>query len=270
MCQVVRFFLFLFHVLVFLGSSISILVPDCRAVPYSIEDELANDFSDFVPSSDDEDVYEDEAFLYFDKNFGVSLGTGIDAWTGVMGKYFKLATPTFDFRLLSFSDRSATEFGTSFSTHHGSIPIYGASTLKVFKVFIDWKYYFRGDLKHLPVTGAVNAISPNPFFTVGLSYFDLSFEFLSLGQVAQNRLTEWRAPIVGRLPVPIVPTLALGLDFALNPRVSSLVLEGRWLPLGSLLDLVTGEAAQPFLDEVFQEKRFGDVLSANASILFVF
>lgn len=263
-------FRYLAHALILAAFSSSVADRNCWAASYSTEESLASDFSDYVPYDDDEDAYEDEAFLYFGKDFGVSLGSGLDAWTGVMSKYFKPAMPTFDFRMLAFSDRLATEFGASSATYRGSIPEYGTSTLRLLTVFVDWKYYLRGDSKHLRTTSTVNALSPNPFVSLGLTYFDLDFEFRTHDQAYYARFSQWTAPIVGKLPFPIIPTVAAGLDFALKPRSSSLVIEGRWIPLGSLLDIGTGGQAQPVLDEIFQERRLGDTLSAKASLLFAF
>lgn len=261
------------------------LVPDVHAAgTRSTEDDLASDFSDYVPVFTREDAYDDEAYMYFGKSFIVSLGSGLQVWTGLFGRLFKTAFPTFDFRLTSLSDRSAWEFGFSTATHSVSPELHildfdeettkpyadflVGTNLRTFLYYIQWKYYFAGNVDALQRDSGI--VSPCPFIGIGLSFLENNFDFRRYDQVVHWKFPmPIKLPIVGEIPVPI-PSLVAGMDFALKPRSSTLSIEGRWIPYGSLLDIFTGGAAQKGMDTLFHERRLGDLQSLTARISFIF
>jgi len=237
----------------------SILNTAAHAEPPIVRDDLP-DFSDYVPEYPEDDAYIDETFMYFGKSFGLSFGTGAEIWSGALGEVFKPAYPILDFRLTSFTDiRSALQFGCSIATHPGNIPLYGSSEMRLLLLYIDWKHYFEPSPK---MSGHI--ASAAPYFSLGLSYVDLNLKYHDLNQENNFRGLEWKAPILGKLPFPVWPSLALGVDFALNPRNSSLTLEGRWRPLGSYF----GKSIA--LDELTGERRLGDLFLFTSYVTFVF
>lgn len=247
------------------------------ATPGSSND-LSSDFSDYVPEYSPEDAYKDESFMYFGKSFLVSGGSGVQAWTGVLGKFFKTAGPILDFRLTSLGDRGSWEFGFNTATYYGEPKVFdvslgeitGATSMRTSMFYIDRKFYFLNNLV-ASNSRSTGIVSPNGFFGLGLALLlDAQFELPQHNFVFDlTRISPLSLPIIGRF-VPI-PLLSAGLDFSLKPRASSLTLEGKWLPIGSLVDLSPwGEEAQVVLDTFFHERRLGDILSFTANVNFMF
>lgn len=234
------------------------------AAGYSTEGDVNADFSDYVPTQNPDDTYDDESSMYFGKSFAVGLGTGASIWSGAASKVFKPALPIFDFRLLTFSEGGwAGQFGISLSSHHGNPLGTGLVSVRLMRLYVDLKYYF--------VSGAVaqnsnqsTVSSAMPFLSIGANYLNFDVEVHDQNSIENIRVSEWTSPIFGKLPFPILPAVAAGMDFALKPRSSSLTVEFRWMPLGRYA------GRQPVLDQYFGDQKFGDMLFATTYVNFIF
>ncbi|MCO5141497.1 MAG: hypothetical protein M9962_00235 [Oligoflexia bacterium] len=231
------------------------------ATEISAQEDLSY-FDEYVPYYLDEDTYAEESFMYFGKDFGFSLGTGVSIWTGALGKYFKPAYPILEMRLLWFTGyRSSIQYTGSLVTHHAEIPEWGLTKLRMIFISIDYKYYFESAY---PSSG-FELISSMPYITFGLSYINLTLSKHRQNTEESFGILEWKTPLFGKIPVPIWPSVGLGIDLTLKPRVSSLTFEAKWkIPLG------TYEGDIPILDQLTSEKKIGDNFMFSTFINFVF
>ena len=187
------------------------------------EDQPANnDFFDYIPVQDREDAYDDESFMYYNKDFGVSFGAGNEVFSGGLATVFGSALPIFDARLISFSDtQSALQFGGTGASHQGWTAANGAMSLRVIRLYVDYKYYFRlGGALQDTSTKSWEVSSPSPYFSVGVNYLDLDIKYHNVNNEEERRITTWKLPVLGKVPVPLAPAFALGADFSLKPRKS--------------------------------------------------
>jgi hypothetical protein len=240
-----------------------IFSPPC--VGAEVDPAIITELDDFVPV-DAEDPYADESFMYFAKDFGLSLGTGAQIWTGAMAKTYKPTFPIADLRFFKFVDsRLVWQSGVAFSQFAGPYRANSSTTLRLMLISTELKYYFQSSYtSYLASTNKAAIVTPSPYFSAGLTYIDANFQFFNNGSTTNWRLTELNTPILGKIPMPVIPTVAVGMDIALQPRKSSLSLEARWIPIGSW----AGEI--DLLDEFFGEKRLGDLFSFAAQAVFVF
>lgn len=174
--------------------------------PQSGSAELANPFSDFVPFEDEYDVDEDERFMYFGRFFGVSLGTGMQRFTGNIGRLYNTALPVMDFRLIYFFDfRLAGVIGVNSASHAYSALETGATDVNLFRLNADLKYYFNTRNAGAAITAA------SPYLIGGVSQ-----TFRTVG--FNNQITKDTAFGVSG---------GLGMEFALKPRKTAIGIEGR-------------------------------------------
>jgi hypothetical protein len=271
-------FLAFFLLTLFLSS------PGFAAAPYSTESDLSGDFSDFVPVMTQEDAYKDESFMYFGKDYSVSLGAGMQSWSGIMGRFYGPSFPAIDFRVGTFSDYSTWEFGFNFASYYGkAVPLdqnlinanlgINLPTLNhkmnIFIYYVNWKYYFDGDLSMF--TGASGMHTTCPFAGVGLAFMEVSGESAAYPNYTNNEKfpLEMSMPIFGHMPIPI-PYLIFGTDIALKPGSLSLSLEGRWIPVGTFFEMYSNGKYDSAISSAYNESRIGDMLSATIRTTFVF
>jgi hypothetical protein len=236
------------------------------AAGYSTESEVISDFSDYVPVRNEDDTYDDESSMYFAKSFGVGIGTGAEFWSGAAAKVFKPAFPIFDFRLLSFSEGNwASQFGISISSHHGTPSTgVGLTSVRLMRIYVDLKYYFISENFAAHNSSDTQIASVLPFLSVGLNYLNFDIELHDQNAMQNIRVNDWNAPIFGKMPFPVLPAVAAGMDFALKPRSSSMTLELRWMPVGRYA------GNEPLLDQFFPDQKFGDMLFVTTHVNFIF
>lgn len=175
----------------------------------SPEAEYQNPFSDYVPFEDEYDVDEDERFMYFGKFFAVGLGTGMQTFSGNIGKLYNTALPVLDAKLIYFFDfRLAGQVGINSASHAFSAEPNGFVEVNIFKINFDLKYYFDTQNYAAAVTSA------NPYLVLGLSEVYRTQTFQSAESITKDN--------------SIAISGGAGVEFPLNPRKSAIGLEGRY------------------------------------------
>ena len=218
---------------------------------------LGSDFSSYEPVASEEDAYNDESFMYFDTKFLVSLGTGMQSWTGGSGKIFKPAYPTLNLKLAHFIDIGwALQYGFSYAKYAGSIdpslPVSGRSglvELQQLSLSIDLKRYFRNALHLVSDDNTAQVDSPNPYFLLGADY---SWYHLVFRQSEQSFKFAYPLPCAG-----------LGIDFSLKPKRSSIEVETRYYPAGLLFSNFD-------FSGTLGGTKIGNIFAVNVAVKFLF
>lgn len=170
--------------------------------------ELSNPFSDFVPFEDEYDLDEDERFMYFGRFFAVGLGTGMQKWTGNIGKLYNTALPVADFRLTYFFDfRLAGQIGFTTSSHAFDAAPVGPTTVSFLRLNGDLKYYFNTKNVGAAITSA------NPYVIAGVAQTFRTQAYERLGSVQKD--------------ASIGVSGGGGIEFTLKPRKSAFGIEAR-------------------------------------------
>lgn len=170
--------------------------------------ELSNPFSDFVPFEDEYDLDEDERFMYFGRFFAVGLGTGMQKWTGNIGRLYNTALPVADFRLTYFFDfRLAGQIGFTTSSHAFDAAPVGPTEVSFLRLNGDLKYYFNTKNVGAAITSA------NPYMIVGVAQTFRTQAYQRLGSVQKD--------------ASIGVSGGGGIEFTLKPRKSAFGIEAR-------------------------------------------
>lgn len=212
-------------------------------------------FSQYIPEVVDYDIDNDEKFMYWGKNIGVLLGTGLQTWSGNLGSFLKEGVPTFDFRVLFQVDhRFMTSLGFGYSSFDG-VPTASASEiegslgdflarnsaslvkLEFFRLNLSLRYYFQNGHAEREVA------SPALFIIGGLGMFYGNVKSNSQSDSAKINTADISS-------LPVVPFLGAGVDVAIIPRRMSFTLEGRYTPI-ALLRSTVGSLLEVNLASVF-------------------
>jgi len=224
----------------------------------------SGDFSDFAPVYENEDVYEDESFMYFNKSFGLSIGTGIQMWTGSQieigpasfSNALGSALPVIDGSFLFLGDHWVPELGFFFAKHDGKTDQLLDFSLRELQLSAGLRYYFNVGQRS---SGGYPAAA---YLGFAVSYEAISIENKTGNTARSKNFSTWKVPLLGELPLPIAPSFSAGMDFALKPGSSALNFQARWMPLDSVAKLAG------FSDS--DGLRLGNKISLTSHVVFMF
>lgn len=238
-------------------------------------------FSGYIVETPPYDIDKDERFMYFNKNFGFSVGTGIRVNKGVTETLIgSKSSPIIDFRLLAFVDlRYAIGLGVSqsvFVNDFGEVgkkfdgeegrdigEVVGVLETKLTRLDVFLKRYYSPRMRINKVLGMQSVDSPVFHFTFGVWYEWISLDF--------KKLNETYAGVVNRdllgvnLPIPYT---AVGVDINLFARRASLTLGARFDLEGLAVGLLGTQAL--IVDSVSDRSIFDLVGQFHVGTLFVF
>lgn len=169
-----------------------------------------NPFSNYVPFVDEDDIHDDEHFMYFGKFFGVGLGSGAQVFSGNIGKVYNTSLPVFDLRLVYFFNfRLALQFGLGLAKHGYKLRTndIGVVDVNLLRFNFDLKYYFN--------TRDMSAIltALNPYLVGGYSVINRTQKFVTLDETSKDT-----APTI---------SAGFGIENELSPRSSAIGTEIR-------------------------------------------
>lgn len=236
------------------------------------------DFADFAPTYSEDNTHRDESFMYFEKDYLASVGTGMDRFSGLMGSSLRPSFPTLDARFARFFDfRKALEFRISNARFAGTMnrdvlnplglfEMAAASNAgnnfveaQFFRAGVGFKLYAENDTPELWGISDRPFWSPNYFVGAGFNFARLMIDMPQANQQADLDMT--------------VPHLALGIDFftrspttTANRPPPTLGFEARYTFFGTWLKTIgyrntsaeTGSAS------------LGNLLSLSALVNFAF
>ncbi|NUM88170.1 MAG: hypothetical protein HUU37_03110 [Bdellovibrionales bacterium] len=224
-----------------------LLVVSLEAAASSVD---SQEFADYAPAYSEDSTHRDESFLYFEKDYMVSLGSGVDRFSGLMGSNLRPAFPTLDVRFSRFFDfRKALEFRVTNARFAGTMnqdvllplglaemaaattPSNNFAEVQFFRAGAGFKFYAENDTPALWGVSDRPFWSPNYFFGMGFSYGRLMIQMPQTGLEADLNMT--------------VPHLSLGLDFftrapstSTNRVPPTLGLEARYTFFGTWLKTI--------------------------------
>ncbi len=217
---------------------------------------VITELDDFVPVPA-EDPYADENFMYFERNFLLTLGTGASIWNGSgnIGKLFAPSMPDINLGFRTFGILggiySALGVSGSRTNHPGkNIPM----NLRTLRLDVGMYHYASGDgrLEALANNGFMNPISPSGYFVWGLSYMNVEAEYT---KVKRTTNVPFYSPFIG-----------LGLDFLLKPKRTSIGVEARYLPYAFITKNTTVPEPDFVSDElpsIIIENQFQLIITSN-------